>query len=221
MKPGPSKNSPKKKKTSKVQAKPPTTDKSGAKSRSRSESVTTAKSKKPTQSGSESHIGPDMITPQMRQMMQSKFLAANLGNIVVIMMRSPMHKAMPLSELYELVVPAIQNNQVSIAEAYNKESGLTVPAGFALWARVSEEVDQRLSQNPSNPIRLKPDEWSSGDIFWLVDLIGEKRFVAPMLRKLNQAIFKGKPVKYLATSKDGKVVVMCESVGAPTISKES
>lgn len=194
-----------KNKTTKPRVKKPTAKKSHAKSKS--ETVSAARQKKPVQSGSESHIGPDAITPQMRQMMQSKLLAANMGSIVMVLMQTPIHKDMPLSELYKLVVPALQNNQINIAEAYNKKSGLSLPVGFALWARVSKEVDKRLTRKPTTPIQLKPEEWSSGDIFWIVELIGEKRFVAPMLRRLDQTIFKGNPVKYAMTGEDGKTTI--------------
>jgi hypothetical protein len=34
-------------------------------------------------------------------------------------------------------------------------------------------VDKRLSENLTAPIRLRPDEWKSGDILWLVDAIGD------------------------------------------------
>ena len=41
--------------------------------------------------------------------------------------------------------------------------------GFALWANVSEDVDARITEQIKTgtfPIRLKPDEWTSGDVKW-------------------------------------------------------
>ena len=39
-----------------------------------------------------------------------------------------------------------------------------VPVGLALWAYVSKDVDERLSSNLDQPIKLVPHEWKSGDI---------------------------------------------------------
>ena len=45
---------------------------------------------------------------------------------------------------------------------------------MALWANLSPEVDARLTQNLAAPIKLRPDEWRSGPILWLVDIIGDQ-----------------------------------------------
>jgi cytolysin-activating lysine-acyltransferase len=47
-------------------------------------------------------------------------------------------------------------------------------AGMAIWASVSEEVDKRIREQikaGSFPLRLKPEDWTSGDINWLLDVI--------------------------------------------------
>jgi hypothetical protein len=47
-------------------------------------------------------------------------------------------------------------------------------AGFAIWASVSEEVDSRIREQIKTgtfPLRLKPEDWTSGDINWLLDVI--------------------------------------------------
>ena len=43
-------------------------------------------------------------------------------------------------------------------------SGVRIPVGMALWAKVSPEVDAKLSENLDSPIKLRPDEWRSGEI---------------------------------------------------------
>lgn len=159
-----------------------------------------AEQTKPTQ---DSLINQSALTPQVRKAMQSKLLAANFGNIVTVMMQTQQYKDTPLSQLRDVVVPAVLADQATIAEAYDKRSGYTVPVGFALWARVSDEVDQRLSQNPTKPIELKADEWRSGDNFWLVELVGPMRFVRQMVKGLDERVFKGQPVKFSSLDKDG------------------
>jgi hemolysin-activating ACP:hemolysin acyltransferase len=93
-----------------------------------------------------------------------------LGQIVTILMRSPQHRERPLADLEWLVLPAVLRGQCRVAQA--QQSGVAVPVGVALWASVSTTVDQRLS-DLSAPWRLQPDEWRSGDIPWLVELVAD------------------------------------------------
>ena len=112
-----------------------------------------------------------------------------------------------MSELYHLVVPAVVNNQFNIAEVQNKKTGVTVPAAVALWACVSEEIDKQMVENIDRPIRLTAKEWNSGEIFWMIELLGDTRFIAPMLQTLNKTVFKGRPVKYKTVNAEGIVSV--------------
>ena len=56
-------------------------------------------------------------------------------------------------------------------------------------------------------MRLRPDEWTSGDILWLAHAAGEPRFVRDVLKQLNETAFKGREVKVRALGKDGKPAV--------------
>ncbi len=55
-----------------------------------------------------------------RRATQSKQLQASFGEIVGLLMRSPQFKAMPLSQLEELVVPGITTGQFMIAAIQTK-----------------------------------------------------------------------------------------------------
>ena len=61
------------------------------------------------------------------------------------------------------------------------------------WARVSIEVDTRLRATAGRPVRLRPDEWTSGDTFWLIDLIGDPRGLNVALCCLLDGPFKNRP----------------------------
>jgi hemolysin-activating ACP:hemolysin acyltransferase len=78
---------------------------------------------------------------------------------------------------------------------------------MALWASVSPEVDKRLSENLNTPVRLRPDEWKSGDIMWLVEAVGDARALLPLLKQLDETAFKGLTVKMRARGPDGKPTV--------------
>lgn len=133
--------------------------------------------------------------------------------IIGVLMRSDHYKHYTLGDLEWLVVPPMLAGQYRIGEAKPKTGG-SVPVAVVLWASVSAEVDKRLAQIGSTPIRLRPDEWTSGDILWLVHAAGEPRFVRQVLKQLNETAFKGREVKLRGFGKDGKPAVHVLPTGA-------
>ena len=86
-------------------------------------------------------------------------------------------------------------------------AGSTVPTAVALWASVSPEIDRRLSSDLDKPLLLRPNEWATGDIVWLVALAGDRRALPKFLARLRATEFKGRQVKLRTNGPDGKVVV--------------
>ena len=127
-----------------------------------------------------------------------------LGQIVTILMRSAQHKHRPLADLEWLVLPAILSGQYRVAQA--QQSGVAVPVGVALWASVSIDVDQRLS-DLSVPWQLQSDEWRSGDIPWLVELVADTPTQQALLNHLGETVFKGRGIKMRARDADGKTQI--------------
>jgi hemolysin-activating ACP:hemolysin acyltransferase len=127
-----------------------------------------------------------------------------LGQIVTILMRSPQHKQHPLADLEWLVLPAVLSGQFRVAHA--QQSGIPVPVGVALWASVSTAVDQRLS-DLSAPWRLQPNEWRSGDIPWLVELVADAQTQQALLKHLGETVFKGRGIKMRVRGADGKMQI--------------
>ncbi len=137
----------------------------------------------------------------------SKLVSASFGEIVSVLMRSEHYRSYTLQDLEWLVVPAVLSNQFLLAEARAKGNGFTAPVGVVLWAKVSPEVDQRLTANVAQPIRLKPEDWRSGNIPWLVDAVGPPKLIGGMLQQLHTKVFKGQQVKVRTQGPDGKAVV--------------
>jgi hemolysin-activating ACP:hemolysin acyltransferase len=135
-----------------------------------------------------------------------KQIAAAFGELVTLLMRSPADKHHSLSDLEWLVIPALAHRQYALAEAQSKETGAISPVGGVLWALVCEEVDKRLS-DLSAPVRLKPNEWRSGDIPWIVLATGDKRILAGLIEQLTKTVFKDRSPKLRARGADGKVSV--------------
>jgi cytolysin-activating lysine-acyltransferase len=134
-------------------------------------------------------------------------LLFRLGEIVSVMMRAPQFRAVPLGEIQALVLPPLTSGQYLVAEARSKTRGFISPVAVALWAKVSKEVDKRLSESLDKPIKLAPDEWKSGDIAWLIVLAGNPQAIAPVLKKFQDTTLKGQPLKMRSRTKDGKTVV--------------
>ena len=148
------------------------------------------------------------LPTQTQEFMKSRMIAANFGNIVTILMQSPGHKDRKLADLQNIVVPALLNNQFRISEAHKKGSGYTVPVGVILWARVSDEVDKRLSTHADEDIQLTAEDWVSGDNIWIVEVVGEQRFISSLLKDLRQKEFKEKKVKYRRKTEKGVQIII-------------
>jgi cytolysin-activating lysine-acyltransferase len=129
------------------------------------------------------------------------------GDMVALLAKSPAHKHFSLADLEWLLLPPVALNQFALADA-KLQNGQTVLTGFVLWARVAPDVDARLTQNQRYPVRLQPNEWRSGDIFWIVDGVGERNAVQHCIKTLTETVFQGKPFKMLTIEKmDGPTAV--------------
>ena len=134
-------------------------------------------------------------------------IAAAFGEIVALLMRTPAHKDTKLADLEWLVAPAVATGQFTIAEAQMKANGITQPMGVVLWARVSPDIDKRLQKDIDKPLQLKPQEWASGDIIWLVEVAGEPRVLDAVMKRMRETVWAGKTVRVRGKDKDGKAAV--------------
>jgi hemolysin-activating ACP:hemolysin acyltransferase len=151
---------------------------------------------------------PELSAADMRKRREvSARLLMRFGEVVSVLMRAPQFRDLPLKQLQELVVPPLLSGQFLVAEAQSKAQGFVTPVAAALWARVSKEIDQRLSLDLDKPMQLSPKDWNSGDIGWLIVLAGNLQALAPLLKQLQETTFKGRPVKMRAKGKDGKTVI--------------
>ena len=146
----------------------------------------------------------------------SKLLMAAFGQITNVLMRSPQYRQQPLSDLEWLVVPAVMNGQFALAEARSKANGMKAPVAVLLWASVSAEIDKRLSETAAaTPTRLKPEEWASGELLWVIDAVGEPDMVQAMLKRKMETDWKGRTAKMRVRDKTGALRVGVLSAAAP------
>ena len=68
-------------------------------------------------------------------------------------------------------------------------------AGLAIWASVSDEVDARIREQIKAgvfPVRLKAEDWISGDNNWLLDVIApDQKATARVIANFKQVVKDG------------------------------
>ncbi|NOT71815.1 MAG: toxin-activating lysine-acyltransferase [Hyphomicrobium sp.] len=158
--------------------------------------------------------------------------AVSFARILSVMSRTPHYRYNTIADLEWLVAAPVMLGQFAVMEAWaphaqnrdgrtsdaqhndaqrqdthhqdaQRQEGRQKTVAVALWAFVSPDVDQRLSQNLDAPIRLAPHEWRSGDTLWLVDAIGDARALPQLLASLQQTAFKGRDAKMRTVSATG------------------
>jgi len=174
--------------------------------------------------------------PQVRpgEARQARF-ARSFAQVVAVLMRDSSFRTMPIADLEWLVLPAVMSGQFKVAEApasllapgkapgkvaakvpgkaagnapdHTKPGGVLVPVAVALWARVSKEIDQALSEQLDRPVRLKPNQWASGEHVWLVAVAGDRRAVPKLIDRLAGGELKGQRIKMRVKGAGNTVVV--------------
>ncbi|WP_238368494.1 toxin-activating lysine-acyltransferase [Mesobacterium pallidum] len=123
-------------------------------------------------------------------------LRENFGKAVMAMMMMPRYRTQMLADLQHLVLDPMLHDRLAIAYPTKKDNPAAADmAGFAIWASVSEEVDARIREQIANgvfPVRLKSDEWNSGKIHWLLDVIAQDRATtATVIANFRQVVKDG------------------------------
>lgn len=133
------------------------------------------------------------ITEEIRQRIQ-----AAVGQVALAMIGVPRYRHSSIADLQQLVLEPLIRDRIAIASTKGKdEADLTggTLAGIAIWASVSDEVDGRIREQIKAgvfPVRMKPDDWASGDKVWLFDVIAPSRQVASsVLANFKQVVKEG------------------------------
>ena len=124
-------------------------------------------------------------------------LREGFGNIVMAMMALPRYRHQTLADLQHLVLEPLLKDRVSIAYPPDREQNpLADSLGVAIWASVSDEADARIQDQiraGTFPIRLKPDDWTSGANHWLLDVISpNSRGTAAVIASFRQLVPDGR-----------------------------
>ncbi len=136
---------------------------------------------------------------------------AAFGQIVGLLMRAPNFRSMPLSNLESLLLPALVKGQYLIAEKQQQENGFSVPVAALVWALVSDDIDQKMSQSQGRSINLKATDWRSGENAWITTAIGDKALLAPLIDRLRKTALKGRKVKFFSATPEGARLVSLDA----------
>jgi len=113
---------------------------------------------------------------QQIEMLRSS-VRENFGKAAMAMMMLPRYRNQTIGDLQHLVLEPLMRDRLAMAYPKAPEGETAPPRemiGFAIWASVSDEVDARITEQVKTgtfPVRLKPDEWASGDVKWLFDVV--------------------------------------------------
>jgi cytolysin-activating lysine-acyltransferase len=132
---------------------------------------------------------------EFRQHLQKSF-----AQVVMTMMATPRYQHCSLAELEHLVLDPLLRNRIAIAQAIAKEGAARsqddAVVGIAVWAKVSPEVDAKIREQIKAgvfPIRLTAQDWASGDIAWLLDVIApNQKLAAAVLANFKQVAGEGR-----------------------------
>jgi hemolysin-activating ACP:hemolysin acyltransferase len=119
----------------------------------------------------------------------------SFGKVVMAMMMLPRYRHQSIADLQHLVLEPLIRDRIAVAHAAESDPELSDIAGVAIWASVSEEVDARIREQVRAgvfPVRLKPDDWTSGSVNWLLDVIApDAKGTASVIANFRQVVKEG------------------------------
>jgi hemolysin-activating ACP:hemolysin acyltransferase len=128
-------------------------------------------------------------------------IQASIGEVVLAMMNLPRYRHQTLADVMHLVVEPMTRDRIAIAKTSATAGGegkVEETAGIAIWASVSEAVDTKIREQIQArvfPIRLKAEDWNSGETTWLLDVIAPSQKVATAVLASFKQVVKDKPIR--------------------------
>lgn len=121
----------------------------------------------------------------------------SFGKVVMSMMMLPRYRHQTLGDLQHLVLEPLIRDRVAIAQRAGDDVTAQDIAGVAIWASLSDEAEGRLREQIAGgswPVRLKAEDWNSGQNNWLIDVIAvDKKATASVIANFRQVVKEGGP----------------------------
>ncbi len=142
-----------------------------------------------------------------------------LGEIVWLMSQSPLHKGFFISDLEWMIMTPVLLGQFRLFHGPAQQQPVPAPVpttiapatgsqpqqpiGVMLWGLVSEEVEERLKPGV---LKLRPQDWRSGDRLWVVEVIAPFGGAEAMLQDFKTNVFPDRPASFVKLGAKGKEV---------------
>jgi cytolysin-activating lysine-acyltransferase len=119
-----------------------------------------------------------------------------VGKVALVLMATPRYRHLTIGDLQHLLLEPLMHDRVAIAQPKTEDGpGLESLAGVAIWASVDEATDAKIREQIKSrvfPIRLQANEWTSGKIHWLLDVIApNERLATAVIANFKQLIKDG------------------------------
>ena len=114
-------------------------------------------------------------TDQEPDLVNTARLTQSFGELTMAIMQTARYKHQSIADLQKLFLEPMLRNRVAVARKEDKI------VGFAVWASVSDEVHHGIREQialQAFPVQLRPQDWTSGPIRWLLDVIALDRHTA-------------------------------------------
>lgn len=149
---------------------------------------------KAAQTDTEAPLNDPVVTEKIASL--RAHMRESFGTVVMAMMALPRYRHQSLGDLTALVLEPLIRDRIAMAYPSKAASPKGADmAGMAIWASVSEEVDAKIREQikaGTFPIRLKADDWTSGDINWLLDVVAQnEKAVASVISNFRQVTGEG------------------------------
>lgn len=120
-----------------------------------------------------------------------------VGKIALAAISEPRYRNLPISEMRALFLEPLLQNRIAIASQSDESGGPApdAPSAMAIWASVSTQTDAKIREQidaGSYPVRLQPEDWNSGEINWLLDIIApNQRLATAVIANFRQVLDEG------------------------------
>jgi len=126
-------------------------------------------------------------------------LSTAFSQVTMAMITTPRYRNLSIADLEWLVLEPLLRHRIAIAAARKGEDrGADPIVGFAVWAKVSDEVNAKIEEQVragTFPVRLRGADWNSGEIVWLLDVVATDRKLAGAVLMNFGQLAKGVPVR--------------------------
>ena len=137
---------------------------------------------------------PDLAMLEKISVIRTR-IQATFGQVVLALTAVPRYQHQSVGDLTHLVLEPLIRDRVAIAASKPKDEHAPQGplAGIAIWASVSDVVDAKIQDQVKAgvfPVRLKPEDWTSGDRVWLLDVIAPTQQLATAVLKNFRQVAK-------------------------------